>query len=188
MKDTLRKGIGITVYATLISFVLFYHTSQNIISYADSNIPSADAKTAISLVNNLRVERNLEPLKWNSRLANAASDKATDLIGNGYFDHISPTGKTPWEFILKDGYNYKFAGENLAIDFSNVTDATVAWKNSPSHYANIVSGKYSEFGFAEITGEIDGKQSKIYVEMFGSEMSSYDRAFASTKGGSNVIQ
>lgn len=187
MRNILRRGAGVAIYTALVAFVLFYQTASAR-TYADSDPVSGNGRIAISLVNDLRSEKNLEPLKWNSRLADAAFNKASDLAKNGYFDHISPTGKTPWDFVLENGYDYKFAGENLAIDYGNVKDATVAWENSPSHYANIVSSKYLEFGFAEVIGEVNGKQSKIYVEIFGSEMSSYDRVFAGTKGGGNVIQ
>ena len=38
---------------------------------------------------------------------------------NQYFSHNSPDGKTPWQFIKKEEYNYIIAGENLALNFTS---------------------------------------------------------------------
>ena len=59
--------------------------------------------------------------------------KAQDMATLGYFAHVSPDGKTPWYWIEKVGYDYQYAGENLAINFSDSKDVTNAWMASPLH-------------------------------------------------------
>ena len=181
-----KRGIGILIYSIIISFVLVFNVVFSLKTQADSNIQTSEDRISINLINEIRANDGVAPLKWSDDLSQAAADKARDIVDHNYFDHVSPTGKTAWDFVLAEKYDYKYAGENLAIDFPNVTDATVAWKNSPSHYANIINGKYTEFGFAEIVGNVQGKQSKIYVEMFGSRMSVRDRILTVEEGGSDV--
>lgn len=145
-----------------------------------------DQPVALREVNLLRTEKGLSDLNWNSELAQAASDKAKDIVGQNYFDHVSPTGKKAWDFILQDGYEYKYAGENLAIDFNDIKEATLAWEESPSHYANIISPNYSDFGFAQLDGVIQGKETTVYVEIFGAKLSKYERVVINAQGGGNV--
>ena len=49
-------------------------------------------------------------------LQEAAEKKAQDMIENNYFAHTSPQGKTPWHWVEESGYDYRYAGENLAIN------------------------------------------------------------------------
>jgi uncharacterized protein YkwD len=51
--------------------------------------------------------------------------------------------------LSKGKYNYSYAGENLAMGFGKDEKAqNLAWKNSPTHYANIVKPKFTEVGIA----------------------------------------
>ena len=58
---------------------------------------------------------NLPPLKLNNNLNHAAQMKAKDMFAKDYWAHVSPDGTTPWVFIKDSGYNYMYAGENLAL-------------------------------------------------------------------------
>jgi len=71
----------------------------------------------VDLTNRNRATFNLPPLKESPQLDAAAYLKALDMEKNGYFAHTSPTGITPWYWFDQVGYNYRYAGENLAIGF-----------------------------------------------------------------------
>ncbi|KKP75604.1 MAG: hypothetical protein UR72_C0004G0062 [Parcubacteria group bacterium GW2011_GWC1_35_21] len=93
-----------------------------------------------NLTNEERQAQNLQTLAVSPILNKAAEMKATDMATKSYFAHTSPEGKTPWFWLDQVGYKYQYAGENLAINFSDSKDVTNAWMASPTHKANIVKG------------------------------------------------
>lgn len=120
-----------------------------------------------SLTNQDREEYQLGTLKYNTLLEAAAKKKAQDMISKSYFAHTSPEGKKPWDWIKEAGYNYEYAGENLAINFSDSIDVHKAWMNSPGHRANILNKNYTEVGIATMKTMVNGKESILVVQMFG---------------------
>ncbi len=122
----------------------------------------------IQLLNQERVSLGLNPLKENPLLDKAAFLKAEDMIKKGYFAHQSPEGLTPWSWLRKVGYNYKVAGENLAIGFLDSKEVNDAWLQSPSHRANMLSPFYKEVGIAVVRGNFQNKDVIVVVQFFGS--------------------
>lgn len=92
------------------------------------------------------------------------------MVQNGYFSHESPSGLTPWFWLDKVGYDYEYAGENLAVNFTNSEDVSNAWMNSPLHRANILSENYKEIGMAMHDGVYENKDTIFVVQMFGSQV------------------
>jgi hypothetical protein len=126
--------------------------------------------TVIELVNKARSAVNVAVLKKNDLLQKAAEEKAKDMIENNYFAHISPQGKSPWDWIKQSGYDYSYAGENLAINFKNAEDEQKAWMDSASHRKNILNSNYEDTGVAVKQGVIDGQETIVVVQMFGKQM------------------
>lgn len=168
----IKKITKITFIASVLIFTVisavFYTVSTK------QAIASEDYEHSLSLVNRIRAENNLDKLKYNQKLSDAALEKASDCFKNNYFDHVSPMGAKAWDFIKQQDYNYIVAGENLASDFDNVDQAMDAWKESPTHYKNIISSNFNEYGFAQLNGNLDGKSTTIYVQIFASNKSIYD--------------
>jgi uncharacterized protein YkwD len=121
----------------------------------------------INQLNQIRVDKNLKPLEFDSVLKRAANLKLADMIENKYFSHTSPTGINAWYWFKEAGYNYKFAGENLATNFTNATDVTEAWMKSRSHRDNILFPEYREVAIA-IAQNKKGKL--VAVESFGRDI------------------
>jgi len=143
--------------------------------FANSQIVWAKEITAenvINLVNKERKFRNLEILKENSQLFEAARKKSEDMISNNYFAHTSPGGLTPWHWIEESGYDYIYAGENLAINFSSAEEQHKAWMESLEHRKNIINSKYKEIGVAVKKGNINGKEAVVTVQIFGAREAS----------------
>lgn len=158
----------------LLYCVIFLLTFKIIIVAFSVNLPFnvffADiTKSALeAMANQTRQSVGLSTLKENPKLVQAARLKAEDMIKNEYFSHTSPTGVTPWYWFLRTGYNYKYAGENLAIGFFESTEVYNAWLNSPSHKANLINPDYKEMGTAVATGYGSNK-AIVVVQLFGSE-------------------
>lgn len=120
------------------------------------------------LTNQMRQENNVAPLSYSNSLAKAAEAKAQDMFSHDYWDHFCPCGNTPWMFIKQAGYNYAYAGENLARGFTSSQDVIAAWMASPEHRQNMLSKNYMDIGFAVEDGVLTGEQTTLVVEMFGS--------------------
>ena len=159
----------ILLYCVVLLFVLKAFTVFVSINFP-SNILFADiTKTALeAFANQTRQAIGLQPLKENTKLDQAAQLKAQNMVQNQYFAHTSPTGVTPWFWFSKAGYNYKYAGENLAIGFFESQEVFNAWLNSPSHKANILNPNYKEMGTA-VLGGYGSNGTIVVVQEFGSE-------------------
>jgi len=168
-----KRITDLLTFALVASFLGF-----SIQSIQASGMTSAET---IKLVNDARTSQNLPELAVNEKLAKAAEDKINDMIKNNYFAHISPSGTTPWNWFEKVGYNYRFAGENLAINFSSAEDQQAAWMNSETHKENILSPNYKEIGAAVKEGTINGESTMITVQEFGAQ-----NIYAATDGNGKV--
>ncbi len=117
--------------------------------------------------NQERIKHGLQPLKLNEKLSKAAKMKALDMFTKNYWAHYAPDGKTPWDFILQAGYEYEYAGENLAKNFMFSKDVVDAWMKSPSHRENILKKEYTDIGFAVENGILQGEETTLVVQLFG---------------------
>lgn len=104
----------------------------------------------LMLMNALRSDANIPALATSTPLTMVAQAKCDEMYELDYFAHESPvTGKKSWYLFDQFGYDYTYAGENLAMGFGKDEEAqNLAWKNSPLHYSNIVKPGYSEVGIA----------------------------------------
>ncbi len=127
----------------------------------------------VSETNANRAADNLSTLKMSPILEVAAMEKANDMATNGYFAHTSPAGLTPWYWFKQAGYDFAYAGENLAVNFSDSQDVENAWMNSPGHRANILNGNFTQIGIATAQGTYQGHSAVFVVQLFGTPMSAY---------------
>jgi len=121
----------------------------------------------ISLTNNERAVQGVGQLSMNATLTLAAQAKAEDMARKGYFSHVSPEGDQPWKWFGEAGYDYAYAGENLAIRFYDSGDVVTAWMNSPGHRQNILKGTYQDIGIGIASGVYQGEQTTFIVQFFG---------------------
>ncbi len=124
----------------------------------------------VRLTNHERQTRGLSALNLNEKLSAAAAKKASDMFAKNYWAHVSPTGTQPWYFITDSGYAYRFAGENLARDFSDPGAVVTAWMNSPTHRDNLLNSRYQEIGVAVVDGSLQGRETTLVVQMFGTQL------------------
>lgn len=141
----------------------FALTSPSILGFASE----ITADQVIDLTNQKRLEQGLPPLKVSPVLNQVAQRKANDMFTVGYWAHTSPTGRDPWSFFREVGYDYLYAGENLARDFMDSESVVTAWMNSPTHRDNIINNHYQEIGLAVVNGNLDGVETTLVVQVFG---------------------
>lgn len=156
--------IGILLYQ--FSLTLLPTVGVKVLGYAARISPAE----VIRLTNERREESGLGPLILNTQLSNAALAKGTDMLNKDYWAHIAPDGTQPWKFFTDFGYQYRYAGENLARDFSDPDSTVNAWMNSPSHKENLLSPKYKEIGIAVVEGDFNGVDTTLIVQLFGTRL------------------
>jgi hypothetical protein len=161
----------------LLFFLILYLLNQSIIKTLVMVKPGIlgysseiTYQKVLDQTNNERKKAGLEPLQYNSVLAESAKKKAEDMFKNNYWAHNSPDGKTPWTFFDAVGYKYSVAGENLAKDFYDTDSLIKAWMNSPTHKANIIHAKYKEIGIAVVNGTLGGIKTTLVVQHFGTPL------------------
>lgn len=165
--------IAIVIKLAVTGFLFVtYPTPAELAAIISSNM--------IALVNESRVEAGVEPLKENLILGTFAQSKGQDMITRDYFAHNTPEGKRPWQWIDRSEYDYVYAGENLAMDFSSAEVVHVAFMKSPTHRKNILNPKYKEVGMAVLKGEMNGHETILLVEFFGTQRKDLS-TLASTK-------
>lgn len=140
----------------------------------------------IELTNLERQKLGLPLLKENQALNEAAKLKATNMFSEDYWAHFAPSGKTPWDFILGSGYNFSYAGENLAKNFYSEDEVVVAWMNSLAHKENMINSKYQDIGMAVVEGVLNGQKTTLVVQMFGTTKAGLTAAPEVSVNGKNI--
>lgn len=116
-------------------------------------------------INSYRSSHNLPGLKTDARLQQAAADKLRDMKTKQYWAHYGPNEESPWQFIEGTDYNYRRAGENLAIGYSSEAAVVQDWIESPAH-DEALRGNYSEIGLAAAKADIGKRSGIVVVAMF----------------------
>ena len=164
--SSIRNIVVVIIFLEIFTFLLPTLARINYTGGMAAVLPAILA----DLTNQERQSQNLKTLAVNPILNKAAEMKATDMATHSYFAHTSPEGKTPWYWLKKAGYEYQYAGENLAINFSDSKDVTDAWMGSPSHKANIVKGNYTEVGTGIANGIYEGRETIFVAQVYANPL------------------
>ncbi|MFC1662862.1 CAP domain-containing protein [Patescibacteria group bacterium] len=161
-RPSLRIYSAILIFSKIFLAVflfLLYPSPAQFSSLSTSNI--------VSLTNSSRAEANLGALSVSSQLTSAAEAKANDMLARDYFAHTTPDGKPFYKWVQEAGYSYSLSGENLALDFSSAESAHNALMASTSHRDNILNPKFKNIGLAVVSGDFNGRDTFVLVELFG---------------------
>lgn len=165
------KALHPQLFIFYITFFLLLQVSLSNLRLLLPNVlglaTDINAERLVNLTNQKRAEQGLAALNLDPQLSQAAAGKANDMFGKDYWAHNSPNGTTPWVFIKDAGYEYLYAGENLAKNFANSDGVVEAWMASPSHRSNLLKPEYKDIGFAVVNGRLGGEETTLVVQMFG---------------------
>jgi uncharacterized protein YkwD len=109
----------------------------------------------LALVNKERTERGLKPLKADPELIPVARAHSNDMFVRGYFAHLNPDGKNPFQRMKEANISFNTAGENLALA-QTVEIAHNNLMNSPGHKANILNPSFGRVGIGILDGGFHG--------------------------------
>lgn len=177
-------------HKTLLFFITLIFSATFFLEIVKINFPSVlgiqnniTVEQLVLVTNKKREEVGLPPLTLNPNLSAAAALKGEDMFAKDYWAHNSPDGITPWVFIKQSGYNYAYAGENLARGFNSAEDVVNAWMASPKHKENMLFKNYNDVGFFVGVGKLKGEDTILVVEEFGNQGI---RAIASNESNQGV--
>lgn len=139
-----------------------------------------EGEEVIALTNALRQEKGLEPLLGEVKLFTSSDLKAKDMVTKEYFDHHSPDGRGLEDFLKLAKYDYRVAGENLAIGFFDAKSLVDAWTKSPTHYANLIDPEFNDIGIGVEIGNYKNEPTVYIAQHFGS--------LSADVAGENIIQ
>lgn len=167
-----KRSLGLQYFAlsgyiaVIVFFMLLGYAVSvgygDVLGYAN-NIKISDL---LKYTNEDRLAASVGEVVISDRLSKAAENKARDMFENDYWAHVSPSGTEPWDFFDGVGYDYIYAGENLAVDFQDSESVVKAWMNSPTHKENLLNGNYTEIGFAVVNGNLKGRDTTLVVQLF----------------------
>jgi len=116
--------------------------------------PELEAKM-LELVNGERVAAGLRPLAPDPELGQVARQHSADMFARGYFAHVTPEGRDPFERMREANVRFFTAGENLALT-PTMQIAHTGLMRSPGHRANILQRDFGRVGIGIMDGGIHG--------------------------------
>jgi uncharacterized protein YkwD len=112
-------------------------------------------KQMLSMVNAERIKEGLNPLKADPELSEVARRHSRDMFARGYFSHVAPEGKGPFDRMRESGVKFSHAGENLALA-QTLDLAHSGLMHSPGHRANILRPQFGRLGIGIVDGGMYG--------------------------------
>lgn len=117
----------------------------------------------LQLTNDKRIETGLPPLKMDISLANAAKQKAYDMLKHGYVAHRSPTFGYPT--LMLDNLNIPFQSvkENIGAGHKNANTVFEVWMKSSIQRENILDEEATHIGIGYVKGGLHGHYWTIFI-------------------------
>lgn len=153
-----RHKVLTVVGAALIVAYLMYCLGYVVAENSTSHIPVAAKNTPITsmsvyeTINEERRKAGLLPLDYSQALQKSSQAKCNDMAAKNYWNHASPEGKQPQDFVKLQNYEYSVFGENLAFEYHNIPELVSGWMNSPTHKENILRVDYTTTGITVCEG------------------------------------
>lgn len=143
---------------------------QVIVQDSQEDVPPSIIVQVLQLINNERSRANLQPLRLNTALTQAAQRHSTGMAYQDFFNHRGADGSNFASRIKDAGYRFSVAAENIAAGQSTASDAVKAWMNSAGHRDNILNSAYTETGIgyeflANDSGRVNYKH--YWTQTFG---------------------
>lgn len=104
------------------------------------------AEEMLSLVNGVRADNGVAPLRLNSVMNQAAYAHSYDMAHNNYFSHTGLNGSTFSQRLAAAGYTGSPRGENIAAGNLTVAATFNQWLNSSGHLNNMLNPNSNEMG------------------------------------------
>ena len=125
----------------------------------------------LELLNGLRRQHRVQPLRVDASLQAAAIFRSEDMVARNYFSHDTPGRGSAHEVVEQFGYDGEATGENICWGENTAEEAFDTWVNSPDHFENMISARYAAIGIGGPVGT-QGRNAKwgMWATAFGSDL------------------
>lgn len=144
---------------------VLHRDTVTVTSGSSSSSAESWQEEMLASVNAMRASAGAAPLTLCAPLNRAAADYARVMAAQSWFDHTGPDGRQPWDRMAAAGYQYRAAGENIAAGQQDVRAVMAGWRDSPGHYANIISPNFRHLGVGRATST--DEYGVYWVQNFG---------------------
>ncbi|HUQ02673.1 MAG TPA: CAP domain-containing protein [Kofleriaceae bacterium] len=104
---------------------------------------------------------SVPPLTTSSALRCAARVHTKDMSDRDFFDHTNPSGEDPFERMVRAGYEWSSAGENIAGGGATAESTMEQWMGSTGHCNNIMSDRFVDIGVGHVESD------RLWTQVFG---------------------
>ena len=123
--------------------------------------PDLEARM-LQLLNEERKAKGLGELRADAELTEVARQHSRDMLVRGYFSHVTPEGKDPFDRLRAAKVKYLTAGENLGFA-PTLPRVHQALMNSPGHRANILRPAFGRVGIGIMDA---GRHGQMVTQVF----------------------
>ncbi|MES1214226.1 MAG: CvpA family protein [Bacteroidota bacterium] len=116
--------------------------------------PNLEAQM-LNMINKERRKAGLPAFSPDPEMTNVARAHSQDMFRRGYFAHVNPEGKDPFDRMKEANVHFYAAGENLALA-QTLQIAHTNLMNSPGHRANILNSSFHRVGIGILDGGFYG--------------------------------
>lgn len=122
-------------------------------------------KENLRIINSYRAEKGIAPLRLDEDLTVVACARAEEIAWSGKHSHRRPNGKSGLTIFIDAGIETGTAGENLGYVYDSPEDVCQAWKESDSHYENLMNPDFVEIGIG-VAADPDENGKLCWVNLF----------------------
>ena len=158
----------VTEVYTRIGYMASY---EDLLPAAEENKKKykSEINEVLDIINSYREEGGIEPLVLDDELTTIACARAEEIAWSGRFSHYRPNNKF-FSSILKDaGITKGSAGENIGRRFTSAADVCQAWKESETHYENIMNPEFTRIGIG-VAADPDPEGKLCWSQLFIDKM------------------
>lgn len=113
---------------------------------------TVQAQQARQMINGLRAEQGLGPVKPSDRLERAAMAHAMDMSRNKFVAHQGSDGSSVLKRVRRTGYGACVVAENIAQGQGSLAEVMTDWAASDGHRKNLLNTRISEYGLVKAPG------------------------------------
>ena len=131
----------------------------------------AAEKGVLTLTNKRRVEHGLVSLRWDSRVAAIARERAQYMASTGVFSHTEKDGSNVFDDLSASDIVWNGGGEIIAWNTAGDLQYSAAfavkqWMESSGHRAIVLSSGYNYVGFGMAISPTTGKRywAGVYIK------------------------
>lgn len=100
----------------------------------------------LRIINGYRAAEGIAPLTLSEDLTVMSCVRAEEIAWSGNHGHTRPGYKSFKTIFREAGYEEGLAGENIGWGYSSPEAVCEAWKNSKTHYENIMNPEFTQIG------------------------------------------